>query len=226
MTNDIARLRTHGVGGVPDSRGGRRPERSGWRRRRAPMLELLESRRLLSGGGDPQGIATGAGPDTNIWFTMGSNSIGMINPGDPGFGVTQYGIPTANAGPGPIAAGPEVSLYATDLSKGQIYKVDKNTGALFQIIPVSARLDSLVFDSHNDIIYTAFSVGGVGQVRRVDPTVGIASDTLLATVGNGAHDIAMVPGGDFVLVDSTATGMIYKVNLNNPGQTPTSFGNG
>ena len=70
------------------------------------MLELLESRCLLTAGGGPQGVATGAGPDTNIWFTMSSNDIGMINPNNPGAGVTQYAIPTANSGPGPIAAGP------------------------------------------------------------------------------------------------------------------------
>ena len=188
-----------------------------------PVLESLESRRLLTAGGGSQGVATGAGPDRNIWFTLSSNTIGMINPGNPGAGVTRYPIPTANSGPGPIAAGPEVALYATDVANGHIYKVDKSTGALLQTIPVSAGLDSLVFDSHNDIIYTA---PFVGQVRKVDPTVGISSDTLLARVGNGAHDIALVPGGSFVLVSSTGTGKIYEVNLNNPGQTPTSFGNG
>jgi len=190
------------------------------------MLELLESRRLLTAGGGSQGVATAAGPDTNVWFTMNSNDIGMINPNNPGAGVTQYAIPTANSGPGPIAAGPEEILYASDIDKGQIYKVDKTTGALLQTIPVSAGLDSLIFDSHNNIIYTAWSVGGVGEVRRVDPTVGISSDTLLATVGNGGHDLTLVPGGNFVLVTSVATGKIYEVDLNHPGQTPTTFGSG
>ena len=173
-----------------------------------------------------QGVATGAGADGNIWFTMSSNSIGMINPGNPGAGVTQYPIPTGNSGPGPIAAGPQPILYASDIDKGQIYKIDKTTGALLQTIPVSAGLDSLIFDSHNNIIYTAWSVGGVGEVRRVDPSVGISSDTLLATIGNGGHDLALVPGGNFVLAASAATGKIYKVALNNPGQTPTTFGSG
>ena len=31
---------------------------------------------------------------------------------------------------------------------------------LLQTIPVSAGLDSLIFDSHNNIIYTAWSVSG------------------------------------------------------------------
>ena len=46
---------------------------------------------------------------------MSSNSIGMINPSNPSAGVTQYAIPTANSGPGPIAAGPQEILYASDI---------------------------------------------------------------------------------------------------------------
>ena len=190
------------------------------------MLELLESRRLLAGGVDPLGVATGAGPDTNLWFTLNSNAIGKINPANPGGGITQYAIPTPKSGAGPLAAGPQAILYASDIDNGQIYKVDKTTGILLQTIPVSEGLDSLIFDNNNDLIYTAWSADGVGQVRRVDPTVGISSDTLLATIGNGGHDLALVPGGNFVLATSDTTGEIYEVNLNDPGQTPTTFGSG
>ena len=196
------------------------------RRRRVPVLDVLESRRLLSAGAGPQGVATGAGPDTNIWLTLGTNGIGMINPGNPNAGIAQYAIPTGNSGPGPIAAGPQPILYASDIDNGQIYKVDKTTGALLQTIPVSERLDSLIFDNHNNLIYSAWSAGGVGQVRRVDPTVGISSDTLLATIGNGGHDLALVPGGNSVLATGAYTGKIYEVNLNDPGQTPATFGSG
>ena len=66
--------------------------------------------------------------------------------------------------------------------------------------------DSLIFDSHNDIIYSDCSVDGVGEVRRVDPTVGISSDTLLATVGNWRRDLALIPDGNFVLVTARASG--------------------
>ncbi len=177
---------------------------------------------LAAAVGDVQGVATGAGPDTNIWLTMSSNSIGMINPNNPAVGVKQYAIPTPNSGPGPIAAGPEAILYASDLNQGQIYKVDKTTGALLQTIPVSAGLDSLIFDNNNDLIYSAWSVDGAGEVRRVDPRVGISSDTLLATIGNEGHDLALVPGGNAVLATSFSTGKIYEVNLNSPGQPATT----
>ena len=165
MTGNILRWRTPRVGAAPDSGRWRQRVRARRSSRRVAALELLESRRLLTAGGvDPLGVATGAGPDTNIWLTLSSNHIGMINPSNPGAGITQYPIPTANSGPGPIAAGPQAILYASDLGTGQIYKVDKTTGALLQTIPVTARFDSLIFDNHNDLIYSASSVGGVGEV--------------------------------------------------------------
>ena len=86
---------------------------------------------------------------------------------------------------------------------------------------MSQGQDSLIFDNHNDIIYSTDPAGAVGEVRRVDPAVGISSDTLLAKVGYGNGDLALVPGGNFVLVVSRATGQIFEVNLNHPGQTPT-----
>ena len=192
-----------------------------------PALESLESRRLLSvGGGAAQGVATGAGTDGNIWFTMSSNDIGMINPGNTSAGVTQYAIPTGNSGPGPIAAGPQPILYASDAGKPQIYKIDKTTGRLLQTIPVAEPQDSLIFDRHNDIIYSVISIDGVGEVRRVDPAVGISSDTLLATVGNDAGDLALTPDGNSVLVTGRANATEYVVSLTNPGQKPTTFGSG
>jgi virginiamycin B lyase len=193
-----------------------------------PALELLESRRLLAtGGSNPAGIATGAGPDSNIWLTLNSNNIGMINPSDPSGAVTQHPIPIPNSGAGPITAGPEAILYASDLGNpSQIYKVDKSTGRLLGSFAVKEPVDSLIFDSHNDIIYSSPSVGGAGQVRWVDPNVGISSDRLLATVGNVALDLALVPGGNFVLAMSVATRKIYKVDLNHPGQPATPSGTG
>jgi virginiamycin B lyase len=188
------------------------------------MVELLESRRLLTaGGGNPGGVATGAGPDTNLWLTLGTNSIGMINPANPGAGITQYPIPTPGSVPGPITAGPQAILYATDLNKAQIYKVDKTTGALLQTIPVAEHQDSLIFDTHNNLIYTA-QVGSISQVRSVNPAVGISSDTLLAIVGAGALDLTLVPGGNFVLVTCYTEGKVYEVDLNHPGRTPTVIG--
>jgi hypothetical protein len=99
-------------GAVLESREWRRRERVGIRRPRTPVVEILESRRVLSvniatfplrgEGTYPEGIATGAGADQNIWFTLvdSGGNIGMINPLNPGAGVTQYPIPTSGPPPG------------------------------------------------------------------------------------------------------------------------------
>ena len=58
----------------------------------------------------------------------------------------------------------------------------------------------------------------------VNPLVGISSDTLLATIGNHAVDLALSPDGQSVLATSQSTGKIYDVSLINSGQTPTAIG--
>src|SRR5437016_6012926 len=109
-----------------------RVSRKGWRqsagkwRRRSPVLEVLESRRLLSvnvadfpirvEGGNPQGVASGAGTDKKIWFTLSSSNIGMINPSNPGARVTQYPTPTHNSGAGPNADGPDGNYWFCEKS--------------------------------------------------------------------------------------------------------------
>ena len=114
-------------------------------------------------------------------------------------------------------------LYATDLDGPQIYKVDKSTGALLQTIPVQQGQDTLVFNNQGNIIYSAYFAG---QIRIVNPAVGISSDTLLATVGGRPVDLALTPDGNSVLATNQITGQIDKVDLTHPGSTPTAFGNG
>ena len=130
MTSDISRWQEPRAGAVPDSRRWGRRERTGDGRAECRCSSSWSRAACSSGSvGGTQGVATGAGPDRNIWFTMSSNHIGMINPSNPGAGVTQYAIPTANSGAGPIAAGPQSILYASDSSNALIYKIDKTTGS-------------------------------------------------------------------------------------------------
>ena len=127
MAVHIPRWQTLGADAVTDSRPRRQRTRAGSGRDQVLILELLESRRLPTTGGGSQGVATGAGPDTNVWFTMDSNAIGMINPSNPV--PRRHSIRHSHQwlGTGPIAAGPAEILYASDLNKAQIYKVDKTT---------------------------------------------------------------------------------------------------
>jgi len=114
-------------------------------------------------------------------------------------------------------------LYASDLDGPQIYKVDQSTGALLQTIPVKEGQDTLVFNNQGNIIYSAYFAG---QIRMVNPAVGISSDTLVATVGGRPVDLALTPDGNSVLATNQITGQIDKIDLTHPGSTPTAFGNG
>ena len=226
MAVDIARWQILGSDAVTDSRRRRRRKRAGTERDQVPVLEFLESRRLLSAGGSSQGVATGAGPDANIWFTMGSNHIGMINPNNPVAGVTQYAIPTAGSGPGPIAAGPQAILYASDIDKGQIYKVDKTTGALLQTIPVSAG--STVSSSTTTTTSSTPPGRSAASVRFGGLTPRSASRPIPCWPRSETGDMTSPWCRATTTCWSPAqtTGKIYEVNLNDPGQTPTTFGSG
>ena len=89
------------------------------RNRRRPVLEPLESRRLLTSisefstlpaennnnNSEPLAIATG--PDGNLWFAdWGTGQIGMINPTTHQITTYSSGL-NSDAAPQGIAAGPE-----------------------------------------------------------------------------------------------------------------------
>ena len=58
-------------------------------------------------GGNPLGVASGAGTDKNVWFTLSSSNIGMINPSNPAPGSLNTPSPPtipdpARSRPGPM----------------------------------------------------------------------------------------------------------------------------
>jgi virginiamycin B lyase len=79
---------------------------------------------LPAGGSKPVGIT--AGPDGNMWFTVG-NQVGKISP-ITGI-ITQYSISTANAGPYGITAGPDGNLWFTE-EIGKIGKISLKDGKI------------------------------------------------------------------------------------------------
>src|SRR5262245_36390781 len=105
----------------------------------------MESRRLLAvniatfplhaAGTYPRGVATGAGTDQKIWFTLSGNggNIGVIDPSNTSAGVTQYATPTKGSGPGPIAAGPDGNYWFFEEGVDQFGVVNPATGQITEI---------------------------------------------------------------------------------------------
>ncbi len=172
--------------------------------RRRPVLEPLESRRLLSvnvaefpiqgEGGDPLGIASGAGSDKNVWFTLSSNNIGMINPSDTAAGVTQYRIPTDNSGDGPIAAGPDGNYWFFEETAGQFGVINPSNGLITEIPLLSIsnpQVNGLAAGPNGYLWFTVTSPSQIGEINTANDQI-----TLFPTKTPEAGPYGIVEGPD------------------------------
>ena len=203
MTNDIMQ-RNHLRTGVAASPRASWKERAGaWRRRRL-VFDFLESRRLLSTnvaefpinveGGTPVGIASGAGSDKNVWFTLSSNNIGMINPNDTAAGVTQYPIPTDNSGVGPIAAGPDGNYWFFEETADQFGVINPSTGKITEIPLLSgssAQVDGITAGPNGYVWFTANGTSQIGAINTTNDQI-----TVFSTSTPSADPYGIVEGPD------------------------------
>jgi virginiamycin B lyase len=187
--------------------------RNGWRnaagkwRRRSPVLEAFESRRLLSSvnvadipirveGGNPQGVASGAGTDKNIWFTLDSNNIAVINPNDTAAGVTQYTIPTYNSGPGPIAAGPDGNYWFFEETADQFGVINPATGHITEIpllTSANPRVDGITAGPNGMVWFTEFNTNPIGVINTATDEI---SEFPVITPGAQPYGIVEGPDGN------------------------------
>ncbi len=211
MTSDQAN------GRISQTIGSRRRRSTGIWRRRRPWLEGLESRRLLSvniaefpirvEGGDPQAIAVGAG---HFWFTLSSNNIGAINPGNISAGITQYPIPTANSGPGPITAGPDGNIWFFEESADQFGFINPTTDHITEIPLLGSAtpgVDGMTAGPNGTIWFTENGTSQVGEISTSTDQV-----TLFPTITPGAEPYGIVEGPDgnmwFTEAGTNKVGMI------------------
>ncbi len=187
-----------------DSRNERRKTAGKWRRR-SPVLEVLESRRLLSSvkvadfpirveGGSPQGVASGAGTDKNIWFTLDSNNIAVINPNDTAAGVTQYPTPTFNSGPGPIAAGPDGNYWFFEETADQFGVINPSTGHITEIPLLSSanpQVDGITAGPNGTVWFTEFNTNQIGVIDTATDQI-----SLFPAITPGAEPYGIVEGPD------------------------------
>jgi streptogramin lyase len=113
----------------------RRSIDAGERRRVSPLLETLESRRLLTSSVSeiavPSGIHAGpagiaAGPGNSLWFTeYNSDAVGVIDAST--HKITEFPLPTKNAQPWAITEGPDGNMWFTESGAGQIGMINVTT---------------------------------------------------------------------------------------------------
>ncbi|MGH9396522.1 MAG: PEP-CTERM sorting domain-containing protein [Terriglobia bacterium] len=89
-----------------------------------------------------------------------------------------------------------------------IYAWNTTTNTISLVTTAPAALDSLIFDTHGNIIY---SIIATDQLGVYNPNTN--SNSILATVGAGAADMTLEPGGNSVLVSDAFSTTIDRVNL-------------
>jgi streptogramin lyase len=145
-------------------------------------------------GGGLEGIASGAGSDKNVWFTLNSNNIGMINPNNPSSGVTQYPIPTYNSGPGPIAAGPDGNYWFFEETAEQFGVINPITGHITEIPLLSISNPQVEGITAGPNGYVWFTVSNTSQIGALNTANGQIS--LFPTITPGAQPYGIVEGPD------------------------------
>ncbi len=115
------------------------------RTRRRFRLEMLEVRCLLSGissitefplPSGSGGVGITSGPDGNLWFAdAGANKIGMINPTT--HAISEFTVPTANAGLYGITPGPDGNLWFTEWRAGKIGMINPTTDAISEFTVIA-----------------------------------------------------------------------------------------
>lgn len=109
-------------------------------------------------------IALGA--DGNLWFTEPQgNKVARISPSG---GITEYSLPTVNAGPNNIAAGPDGNLWFTESTANKVGKVSTASGEIVDFaIPTAGGVPyGIVAGPDGNLWFTEFQGNKVGKLAR------------------------------------------------------------
>lgn len=132
----------------------------------SPFTGAILDQFTLPNGATPSGITTGS--DHNLWITApGINKIIRMTPTGT---VTQFSLPTANAGPNRIVAGYDLALYFTETTANKIgristsgsvteYKIPTLNAGATGITPCS----SLHCGTHGGVWFTETTVNKIGK---------------------------------------------------------------
>jgi sugar lactone lactonase YvrE len=110
---------------------------------------------------------------------------------------------------------------ATRMKMARLISVDINTGKrlsdtdLSKLVPGKHFANDLAFDPQNNVYITDSFAGVIYKVSPTKEVTVFAKDDLFKTEGVGLNGIVYHPNG-YLIVDNTAKGQLYKVDLKNP----------
>jgi virginiamycin B lyase len=179
-------------------------------RSRRPVVELLESRRLLAlsfnefpiptPGSDSTWIA--GNPNGQLYFAeTGANQIGQVNPST--FALTEFPIPTADSEPTSITSGPDGDLYFTAPGTNQIGRFDPVSHA-FTVFPIpisDSGAQTITTGINGNLYFTERDANAIGQFN---PNTHVFATFPIPTASSGADGITSAANGDLYFVETDA----------------------
>jgi streptogramin lyase len=171
--------------------------------------------------GSPRRIAWG--PDGNLWFTLfGTDMIGTYNPADGGF--IEYPVPTPNAEPDGITAGPgDGNLWFTEENGDKIGAISADGGVReYSIATTGAKAQGITVGPDGALWFAEETPSQIGRMT----TNGMLVEY---PVGNGTGPVHVASDGRAVwFTQSTANeigrialdGGVTEYPLPTPGATP------
>jgi virginiamycin B lyase len=153
--------------------------------------------------GSPRRIAVG--PDGNLWFTLFStNMIGTYNPADGGF--VEYPVPTANAEPDGITAGPgDGKLWFTEEGGNQIGAIATDgTVREYPIPTAGAKAQGITVGPDGALWFTEQTPSKIGHIT----TSGVVVEY---PVANGSGPVHIASDGQAVWFTETGANAIGRI---------------
>jgi virginiamycin B lyase len=138
-------------------------------------------------GGSPQGITVG--PDGALWFAESSNSIGRITTAG---AISEYSVPSSNAGPQGITVGPDGALWFTESFGNRIGRIT-TAGVITEYpIPTANSSPNGIAAGLDGAVWFAESSGN--KIGRIT-TAGAATEYLVPTANSAPWAITAGPDG-------------------------------
>jgi streptogramin lyase len=135
-------------------------------------------------------LDTAAGSDGNVWF-VDINKIGRITP--PG-AVTKFSIPSANANPQGIAAGPDGALWFSENGANKIGRIT-TAGVFtneFPVLTASSAPQGIAAGPDGAMWFTEFNANKIGRTTLS----GAMTEHTVPTAGSGPMRIAAGSDGN------------------------------
>jgi virginiamycin B lyase len=155
-----------------------------------------------------------AGPDGNLWFTDAVNNlIGRITP----FGsITEFSVPTPNAGVYDIASGPDGNLWFTESVANKVARITPSGVVTEFPIPTSSSRPTEITAGADGNLWFAETNGN--KIARLTPG-GVMTEFTVPTPSSRPYKITLGPDGNLWFTEAYAS----KVGRITPNGVVTEF---